>query len=105
MNDISKPSVRGTTGLAGRVGGGSPVTSPERQPEFGWRVSIRAELAFRLWEATTRLRHVFGRHTFIDVEDWSSCPNDTDGDGNCGRNCPHPIQIVAQECWLCPARM
>ena len=39
-----------------------------------------------------RLKHVFGRHTFIDVELWEDEPLQS-------------MTIIAQECWLCPRRM
>jgi hypothetical protein len=98
MSDISRPSASGTTGPAGPGAAGSPVKPPERPPGFGWRVSIRSELAFRLWEAMARLKHAFGRHTFIDVEDWSGQMWTDD-------RRQVIVPIVAQECWLCPRRV
>jgi len=39
------------------------------------------------------LRHAYGGHTFVDVEDW------TEEDG------VTVVKIIGQVCWLCPARM
>lgn len=93
MNGTFRRSASGITGPAGQAAAGSQAPTPESEPGFGWSISIRSELSFHLWEAKAKLRHLFGRHTFIDIEDWTK------------ESGIDVITIIGQECWLCPARI
>lgn len=53
---------------------------------------FRSNLSFHSWELWARFRHLLGIHTWIDVEDWTR-EDEID-----------IVEIVAQECWLCPTR-
>ena len=98
MNDTSRQSASGTTEQDEPVEDGSHHGSlvtyrgPVSKDSILMRVHLVNDLEFRLWEFRAKLRHLIGRHTWVDIEDWSQ---DTD---------ITVVTIIGQGCWLCPAR-
>ena len=95
-NDTSSPSANGITGRIGRAVAGlrrsgharssAGISMSYTRPRFQW--GVRAEIQFVLWETKVRVKHLFGRHTLVDLEQW------VDGEKT----------VIGGLCWLCPER-
>lgn|SRR5678815_165969 len=95
MNDTSRSSAAGTTGPDGLEEGGSPASEPESLHDAGWNgsMTLRDNLSFVLWATEVWIKHLFGRHSFVDLEHW-----DISADGR------PVVTVFEQVCWRCPER-
>ena len=98
LNRPSRSSVRATMAPTDTEAAGSPAKRPETPPETDWSVSIprRARGDIWWWEVLAQFRHLFGRHSFVDREVWTTSWIDGTADT--------VVTIDGQDCWLCPAR-
>jgi hypothetical protein len=68
-------------------GHGSPLTDFLEQE---WGTRRMSDLRFRLWNLAAIVRHWFGIHTWVALEDWSLSGE--------------YIRAVGHVCWRCPRR-
>ncbi len=98
MSSTSKPYADGTTEPSEQEEAGSRRGalviwhSDDLNTSIPLKIRWPNELRFHLWEFGAKARHEFGRHTWVDIEDWSQDKETT------------TVSIIGQGCWLCPAR-
>ena len=76
--------------------------TPRTDPEFVrtslmryWRRDRMSDWQFRIWEFTSKVKHLFGRHTYVPSERWDF--NEETGEAMVG--------FEGVVCWLCDARI